>query len=205
MIDGSIDAIIFDFGGVLINIDYQATINAFEKLGGNDFNTLYTQASQSHLFDRLETGEISPQYFINQLLELLPPSTPPNKVVHAWNTMILDIPLSVIELLDSLKKKYKLYLLSNTNQIHIDKALVELSKVTNRPLDDFFEKVYLSHQVKLRKPNTSIFEFVIKDQNLDPEKTLFIDDSIQHIEGAEKVGLKTYHLSNQKNLYSLFS
>lgn len=205
MIDGSIDAIIFDFGGVLINIDYQATINAFEKLGGNDFNTLYTQANQSHLFDRLETGEISPQHFINQLLELLPPSTPPKKVVHAWNTMILDIPLSAIELLDSLKNKYKLYLLSNTNQIHIDKALIELSKVTNRPLDDFFDKVYLSHEVKLRKPNTSIFEFVITDQNLEPEKTLFIDDSIQHIKGAEKVGLKTYHLSNQKDLYSLFS
>ena len=205
MIDDSIETIIFDFGGVLINIDYQATIDAFEKLGDKDFKALYTKANQSHLFDRLETGKISPQHFINQLLELLPPKTSPNKVVHAWNTMILDIPLSAIELLDSLKDKYKLYLLSNTNQIHIDKALRELSKVTNRPLDDFFDKVYLSHEVKLRKPNSSIFEFVIADQKLNPGKTLFIDDSIQHIEGAEKVGLKTYHLNDQKNLYSLFS
>jgi len=99
MIKDGIKAIIFDYGGVIINIDYQATIEAFNALGTIDFEEIYSQASQSNLFNQIETGEISGQYFINQLLDYLPSGASPNKVVAAWNAMIKDVPKDRIELL----------------------------------------------------------------------------------------------------------
>ncbi|MBL1279907.1 MAG: HAD family phosphatase [Fluviicola sp.] len=206
MIDKSIDTIIFDYGGVLINLDYQATINAFGELGIDDFESLYSQAEQSNLFNDLETGQISPAYFINQLLELLPANITPNQVVHAWNSIIKDVPKESVELLLKLKRQgYRLFLLSNTNQLHIDVADSEWLKVSEFPLVKFFDAVYYSHEVKMRKPNAEIFEFVCTENVLDPKKTLFIDDSIQHIEGAKKMGLQTVHLEKGMLLQELFS
>ena len=121
MIKDSIEAIIFDFGGVIINIDYFATIRAFESLGIRDIATIYSQQAQSDLFNDFETGKISPQKFINSLLDMLPPGTSPNKVVSAWNAMLLDIPVERISFLQTLKSKYKIYLLSNTNQLQRSK------------------------------------------------------------------------------------
>lgn len=205
MIDPKTEAIIFDFGGVLINIDYNATIEAFKKLGLNNFDQLYSQAQQSNLFDDIETGKISAQRFINALLDFLPPGTTPNKVIHAWNTMILHVPATTIELLEKLKGKYRLFMLSNTNSIHIDYAIQQWKKTTEKMPEYFFEKVYLSFEMGMRKPNRDIFEFVCKEQQLNPQTTLFIDDSIQHIEGAKTTGLQTIFLSPEMNLQSIFS
>lgn len=205
MIDNSIETIIFDFGGVLINVDYQKTIDAFIELGVTDFESMYSQAEQESLFNRIETGDISAPHFINSLLNKLPQGTSPNKVVSAWNAMVLDVPSEVISFLEAVKQKYKVYLLSNTNELHIVKALRELKKHTDQPLESFFNKIFLSHDIGLRKPNAEIFEFVINDQKINPKTTLFIDDSIQHIEGAKKTGLQTYHLKNQEEIYALFS
>jgi glucose-1-phosphatase len=199
------DAIIFDFGGVLINIDYQATIDAFKNLGIGDFDQLYSQASQSDLFDAIETGKISAQRFINGLLDFLPKGTTPNQVIQAWNAMILDVPSSTVELLESLQGKYRLFMLSNTNSIHLDYALLQWKKTSSKLPADLFEKVYLSYEMGMRKPNPEIFEFVCTEQKLDFERTLFIDDSIQHIEGAASIGLKTTLIAPDYSLGSIFS
>lgn len=200
-----IEAVIFDFGGVLINLSYQKTIDAFVDLGINNFEELYSQANQENLFDDFETGKVSAQYFVNRLLDYLPTQTTPNKVVAAWNAMILDVPHSTIELLTELQNHKRLFMLSNTNEIHIPKAFKEWGKTSDKMPEDLFEKVYLSHQINMRKPNREIFEFVCDENNLDPKKTLFIDDSIQHIEGAQSIGLKTYHLKEMSELNQLFS
>lgn len=206
MIDPSVKNIIFDFGGVLIRIDYTATLKAFKELGIKDIESMYTQAEQVELFNAFETGKISPQQFINTLLDHLPPGTSPNKVVEAWNAMILDVPSETIDLLDSLSSKgYKLYLLSNTNSIHIDLALRRWLMVSSNDFYSYFEHVYLSHEIQLRKPNREIFEFVCEEQKLNPNNTLFIDDSIQHIEGARSIGLQTHHLRSMKELQDIFS
>lgn len=205
MIDEKIQAIIFDFGGVIINIDYDATIRAFEELGIDNFDELYSQAAQSDLFNDIETGKISAQHFINGLLHLLPKGISPNKVVSAWNAMILDIPADRIELLLSLKGKYQIYLLSNTNSLHIANAVRKWDRISDKSIHTVFDHVYLSHEMGMRKPNIEIFQTVCKEQGLNPETTLFIDDSIQHIEGAKKAGLNTYYLSSDLEIHEVFS
>jgi putative hydrolase of the HAD superfamily len=205
MIQENIDTIIFDFGGVLINIDYHRTIDAFKELGIEDFEERYSQADQTSLFNDLEVGKISAQRFVNELLDFLPQGTSPNKVVHAWNTMLLDVPRSGIDLLQTLKGKYRLFLLSNTNEIHIPKALVEWQKTSNIDFYDCFDHVYLSHEMGMRKPNKEIFERVCQEQNIQPNNAVFIDDSSQHIKGASEVGLNTIHLTSDVSLVSLFS
>lgn len=197
--------IIFDFGGVIINIDYEATINAFKDLGISDFDALYSQAAQSDLFDAIETGRISPQHFINGILQLLPAGVTPNQVVHAWNAMILDIPKERIEFLQQLSQTHDIYLLSNTNSIHIDKAMREWNNKTQADINDVFKKVYLSHEMGMRKPDVEIFRHVCQEQGLDPSKTLFIDDSIQHIHGAREAGLHAHHLLSNETILSILS
>ena len=199
------DAIIFDLGGVILNIDYNKTCLAFEDLGLKNFSDLYSQASQSGLFDRFETGQISTQFFINELLPYLPKGTSANELVHAWNAMILDFPDENLALLQRLRKKKKIFLLSNTNEIHIQCFHRKLAQKTNfQHLNSYFDFVYFSNEINMRKPDESIFEFVCQQQKLHPEKTLFIDDSIQHVEGAKKMGLQTYHLTNSESIISLF-
>ena len=200
------EAIIFDFGGVLINVDYYATIEAFKDLGIPYFEELYAKAQQSKVFDQFETGQISSQRFINELLNYLPAGTSPNAIVNAWNAMIMEVPSESIELLEELKSKGKrLFLLSNTNELHIPVAYKAWGKVSAKAPHELFDKIYLSHEIHQRKPNPEAFELVIRDQKLDPANTLFIDDSVQHIEGALKVGLEAYHLQRIDDLYSLFS
>lgn len=199
------EAIIFDLGGVIINLDYQRTINAFHSLGASDFQKLYTQAAQSNIFNDYETGKISSQHFINKLLDFLPSGTSPNKVVAAWNEMILDVPIQKIELLDNLRSQLPIFLLSNTNEIHMEKVRREWDKTTSRSMESSFHQVYLSYKMGMRKPDQEIFKQVCNDHDLDPSKTLFIDDSIQHIEGACYIGLCTHHLTSSDDLYGLFS
>ena len=200
------EAVIFDYGGVIININYQATLDAFKSLGILDIDGMYSQAAQSNLFNDFEIGKISPQYFINQLLSFAPTGTTPNKIVHAWNAMILDVPKESIELLERLKGEgYRIFLLSNTNSLHIDLANRRWDAVSDKSPTEMFEKVYYSHEVKMRKPSVEIFQKVIKENNLNTDTTLFIDDSIQHIEGAKQAELMTLHLPKREELFDYFS
>ena len=198
-------AVILDLGGVVLRIDYQATISAFEALGSGDFREMYSQAAQTSIFDRLETGKISGQRFINELLPYLKQGTSPNKVVAAWNAMILDVPTTRLEVIKKIRRSYPLFLLSNTNEIHMQAVRRSWAKSSKQAPEHYFDKIYLSHEVGLRKPDTSIFELVIREQGLIPQETLFIDDSIQHVEGAIKAGLQAFHLTSFEELDQLFS
>lgn len=192
--NSSIDNIIFDLGGVIINLDYSLTAQAFKDLGLTNFDEMYSQAAQTGLFDRFEKGLVSPSYFVNALLDYMPAGTTPNQIVAAWNAMILEFPMENIDLLRTLKKKYRIFLLSNTNEIHIQYFNRKLSQmVFENDLIPFFEKVYFSSEVNMRKPELEIFERVIKEQDLARTNTIFIDDTLQHIEGAQKAGIKTFH------------
>lgn len=206
MIDSAIRNLIFDFGGVLIHIDYQATVDAFAQLHMDAHGAFYSQQTQSTLFDAYETGKISTQQFINGLLGHLPPGTSPNAVVAAWNKMILDVPVYSIELLQDLRQKgYRLFMLSNTNALHLELALRRWARVSDQLPNDLFDKVYVSHEMGLRKPDPEIFMRVCREQGLNSAETLFIDDSVQHIAGARKAGLHTYHLHGEQTLQALFS
>ena len=200
------EAYIFDLGGVIIDIDYDKTAEAFKKLGCDDFDNLYSQASQSLLFDKFETGQISGMAFVNKLLDYLPPNISANRIVEAWNAMILDFPLEKLYALEKLAQKKPIYLLSNTNEIHIQKVLRKYRE-SNFHVEwgNLFSGIYLSHEIKLRKPNTEVFDFVCNKNGLNPATTLFFDDTLQHVEGARKAGLNAVHLKSGESFTDYLS
>lgn len=196
-----VKTILFDFGGVLIDVDYHKTIDAFKALGIKNFEQLYSQADQEHLFDNYETGKISSQYFINQLISKVGGNITPNKIVNAWNAMLGEIHAENIKAVQKLKELgYKVYLLSNTNDIHIQAAFDRWNKLSLIHADELFDKIYLSQEIGLRKPDKEVFEYVLQDISVDPEEVLFIDDSIQHLQTAETLGMNTFLLNKIDDL-----
>jgi FMN phosphatase YigB (HAD superfamily) len=188
--------IIFDLGGVIINLDIPKTIAEFNKISQKPFESIYTQMQQTPLFDLFDKGQIPENDFFKTLRETLNQEIPDEALVFAWNAMLLDFPLERLNLLTRLKSKYRLFLLSNTNETHINEFEKQLFATRGyRDLTSFFEKVYYSCRMNMRKPNTEIFEYVLAENNLIPAETLFIDDSVQHIEGALKTGIKAHYLA----------
>jgi putative hydrolase of the HAD superfamily len=192
--------IILDLGGVILNIDYHITIKAFQELGITDFDALYTQAKQAHLFDHYETGKIDSDEFIDKLSQYLKTQQPRQKIIEAWNAMLLDLPQERLTFLEKLKEKFNTTLLSNTNPIHIQ-CFHQIIKQQNNidGLDAYFDHVHFSSDLGMRKPNPEIFTYVCDIHGYKPEETLFIDDSIQHVEGAKKAGINSYLLDTERN------
>jgi len=193
------DSIIFDYGGVIINIRYENTIAAFSKLSGLEASHFYTQNHQRSLFDDYESGRISSAEFRDGLRSLFKIDGSDQALDDAWNALLLNIPQERIDLLKKLGQHKRLFLLSNINEIHrvaCDRIFDETFGVEFGGIYSLFEKVYFSYEVGDRKPNPSIFKTVIQQQNLDPSRTVFIEDTLQHIEGAKTVGLQTIHITN---------
>lgn len=199
------DAIIFDLGGVLLNIDYQASKRSFEALGVIDFDDHFSQLAQSHLFDKFETGKINASRFRSEIKKEAKISCSDQALDEAWNAMLLDFPLQRLELLEKLSAKIPLFLFSNTNVIHIElfKRQLNEQKWLNR-FEKVFEKIYYSYVWGRRKPNPESFTSLLIENNLDPTSTLFIDDSSQHIEGAKQAGLNTILLRPDVDVTQLF-
>lgn len=196
--------IIFDYGGVIINIDYQLTINAFKQLGIKNFDVRINQTVQNKLIDNFEIGKITSAEFRSELKKLVPLRIKSREIDDAWNAMLLGIPKRYIKFLEEIKNKYRLFLLSNANKIHInfiDAYLKKTHGIFN--LNHLFEKVYYSHEIEMRKPNQEVFMMILKENHLQADETLFIDDTYMHIEGAKKAGLKTFHFKRNVNLINV--
>jgi len=185
--------IIFDYGNVIFEIDFKITQHAFAQLGITDIENFFAHKGHNHLFDDFETGAISPEEFRSGIRKAAnKPELTDEQIDKAWNSLLIGTMQENHDLLLKVKAKYRTFLLSNNNEIHYNWIIDYLKttfKINN--YDDYFEKAYFSQHMKLRKPNTNIFEQVLKENNLNPAETLFIDDSPQHIEGAKKVGLNT--------------
>jgi len=191
----NIKNIVFDLGGVILNIDYHLTIDAFKRLGFENFDTIFTQAKQTGIFDKLDKGQITPKEFRDGVRELAGKPFTDEQIDNAWNAMLLDFPMDRLKLLEQVHGQYRTFLLSNTNQIHIDVYNQILQNTFGvKDLSHFFEKEYYSHEVHMRKPDSEIFEFILSQNGLNAEETLFIDDTEQHIVGARKTGINAYHL-----------
>jgi putative hydrolase of the HAD superfamily len=191
-------------GGVIFDIDYHRTERAFISLGIKNFHELFSQAKQSHLFDEFEKGLISPEDFRNKLRILTGLAMTDNEIDDAWNAILIDVPTANVDFLKNLKKRYRLFLLSNTNAIH-ETAFMPMivKKYGSYIFEELFEKIYLSHHIHLRKPDKEIFLHVINENHLVPEETLFIDDSPQHVGGAKAVGLQALWLEKGKKITDL--
>lgn len=191
--------LILDFGGVLLKIDYDAPVREFSKIGIDEFQKIFAQAAQSSLMDEFEKGNISPDSFREEIRKISGKNLTKQQIDFAWNSVLSYFPSEKMELLSRLQKKYDLYLLSNTNEIHI----LEFEKTMNEAfgLNHFhshFRKVYFSSRMGMRKPDKEIFEYIVKENRMNPDETVFIDDSIQHVRGALNAGLKAFHLDLKK-------
>ena len=190
--------IIFDFGGVLYKIDYKATSKCLAKYSSdNNFNISLDEMLD--LPDLYEKGLISDEIFIKELLSKYNLNCSDKEVENCWNAMLLGLKDESIEFIKSIKTKYNIALFSNTNMIHYNKFYTE-----TRELLDNFDYVYLSFEIGLRKPEKESYLYVCEKSNFKIEETVFIDDNLINIKGAQLVGLKTIHFKTEDNLSSIF-
>ena len=195
-----IKQVLFDLGGVLYHIDYTLSKKAFESLGIDNFDEHFSQQQQNGIFDKLETGELSSTDFLNGMMNILPKSNE-IEIISAWNAMLLGLPQENLEFIHNLSKEMPLYLLSNTNGIHIEQIQKELRQNFGiHSIKSLFTKTYLSHEIGLRKPNKEAFEWVLSDANINAHETLYIDDSTQHINSAKGLGIKSVLWEQNKPL-----
>ncbi|HOF45435.1 MAG TPA: HAD family phosphatase [Bacteroidales bacterium] len=196
--------IIFDLGGVIYDIDYYRIVETFAQFGLADFDKKYTQEKQTEMIDKFEEGKIPVVEFRNYIRSLSSVELTDNQIDTAWNAILIDIPAHRVKLLEEVKKNYSIFLFSNTNELNYNQFVPAMKKKFGFDIfTTLFEKSFFSHHIGLRKPNKESFEYIIKNQNLDPTETLFIDDTIRHVEGAKQVGLVAYHLENM-DISSLF-
>lgn len=184
--------IVFDLGNVLLNLDFDASIRAFHDLGFPKEVLDRKQVYSDAVFYQLETGKVSASGFRKRVRELLKnPAVTDVQIDAAWSAMILDIPPARVEMLQKLNKKFKVYLFSNTNEIHIAKLHHEFRESYGIEFSSLFVKDFYSHEIQERKPDLISFQKVIKLAGINPSETLFIDDLEMNVKAAAQLGLKT--------------
>jgi len=196
--------IIFDLGGVLINLDNKLTERAFVDLGVKDFSKYFGHGFAASFFKEYEVGKISDEQFINELKRLGNLNVPDSLIIKAWDALLLDFPSVRIELLKKLRNKYRIFLFSNTNSLHM-KTVNKIYQDTfkGESLDELFEKAYYSNVLGMRKPDVSSYRFITDENGLNPSETLFVDDALINVEGANAAGLKGHFLEPRKTVIDI--
>ncbi|HEV2480163.1 MAG TPA: HAD family phosphatase [Puia sp.] len=188
--------IIFDLGGVILNLDNRRTEEAFARLGVKNLRQSFGLGHADSFFKDYEVGKITDQQFIDSIRTMggLDGVTD-QEIIDAWNALLLDFPAERIELLKALRKRYRIFLFSNTNSLHLA-ALRNIYTQTfgSGTLDDHFERTYYSHLLGMRKPERESYEHILRENGLRGQETLFVDDAIVNVEGAEQAGLKGLYL-----------
>ncbi len=187
-------AIIFDLGGVIMDIDVKHTLHAFTQLGIENIHQYFGHGFAASFFSDHEAGRISDEIFLEKIKALLAKDVSDESIVHAWNALLLSFPAARIDLLRELGKKYRIFLYSNTNAIHYNRFSEIFTQTFTGKLEDLFEKAYFSHQLGHRKPDPEGYLEIIAENELDREKTLFVDDALINVEGAIKTGLKALYM-----------
>ena len=191
----NIKNIIFDLGKVLLNLDFNASIVAFQKLGLKNDVLDNKHAYSDPVFYELEVGKVTPSEFCNRVRKVLNnPDATDSQIEDAWYSMILDIPASRVKVVQELSKNFNVYLFSNTNKIHIERLHRAFKAEHGIDFPSLFVKDFYSHEIHERKPDISSYKKVIELSGINPEEAIFIDDLEKHIIGAQQSGLKTFWL-----------
>jgi putative hydrolase of the HAD superfamily len=189
----NIKTLILDFGGVIINLTRNRCIEAFESLGVDDVReSVVNNYQHKDMFKQLELGTITPVQFRDNIRKMTTQTLTDAQIDDAWIAMLDDIPQYKLDLIIELKKKYKVLLLSNTNEIHWKWSVENWFDKGGRCLSDYFDNTYLSYEMHMLKPDAEIFEEVLKKENIDPKDTFFIDDALVNCKAAETLGIRTY-------------
>lgn len=201
----NIKNIIFDLGKVLLNLDFNTSIVAFQKLGLKTDVLDNKQAYSDPVFYELEVGKVTPEEFCNRVRKVLNnPDASDLQIEDAWYSMILDVPANRVKVVQELSKNYNVYLFSNTNKIHIDRLHRAFKAEHGIDFPSLFVKDYYSHEIHERKPDLSSYEKVIELSEINPEESIFIDDLEKNIIGAQQSGLKTFWLKEGMELTTVF-
>ena len=201
----SVRNIIFDLGNVLLNLDFDATINGFRQLGMNDKVVNRQQAYADPVFYDLEVGRITPEAFRARVRAIVNNNEATDQQIDdAWCAMILDIPAFRVEVVKELGKKFNVYLFSNTNIIHISKLHRQFKAEHGIDFHSLFVKDYYSHELHERKPDLTSYKKMIEHSGINPAESLFIDDLEKNIRGAQDAGLKTFWLKDGMEMSDLF-
>lgn len=203
---GNIKNIIFDFGGVIMDININKTINAFANLNIDGLNANDIISSHKSFLHDLEIGTISPDEFINSIYKEYPAASnvSDKQIWDAWNSLLQPYDADRIAMVEKLKNYYNLYLLSNTNFPHRVKFKEIYRRQFGENLEDLFIESYYSDELHLRKPDKRIYEEVVLKARINPETTLFIDDNEANITSAREFGLQVYHLTAGEKITDLF-
>ena len=204
VLDSKIKNIIFDLGGVILNLSVDSTLKKLAVVSGLSVEKVVEVYHSTEFFYAYERGEITNDEFRKNVRDLFGDIPTDLELDGYWNAMLGDIPKERIGLLKELKPKYKTFLLSNTNAIHLDHFTTMVYKDYQLPFNRLFHKAYYSHLMKMRKPDPAIYEFVLRENGLEASETIFLDDNLANLKGAASVGIQTFHVTHPDLIFSLF-
>lgn len=202
--DKNIKNIVFDLGGVLIDLDFDRALKTFGKAGFENIEDQLQSFNREGIFMQYELGNISSEEFRTAIRKQVRVSLTDREIDDMWNLILLNIPHEKLKLILDLRGKYMVYLLSNTNQIHWDYTCNHAFTYHGFRVKDYFEETFLSFEMHLAKPDKAIFERMLQEANLLPEETFFIDDSEANCKAAEEQGIHTHHYRIGEDLNKLF-
>lgn len=199
--------IIFDLGGVILDLSVDHTLQSFSDLSGLKKSEVEKIFHSTPEFLLYEKGEITDAQFRDAVRKVYNIEASDSALDKSWNAMLRGMPVDKLALLDKLKTKYNVLLLSNTNNIHLSYINnIMMPEVSgNRVLDDYFHRAYYSHLMFMRKPDAEIFERVLNDNSLTPSQTLFLDDNASNVAGAASVGIQTVHVTSPNLILEYFN
>jgi FMN phosphatase YigB (HAD superfamily) len=195
--------ILFDLGGVILDINVQATLKRFYELGFPAELMQFPDSMSTDLYYKYGTGKLDTEQFRNQIREVAGVEMSDQTFDEAWNAMLVGFPEDRIALLKVLSKRYDLYMLSNTSALHVKVFEKMYLDVAGEPLNKVFKKLYYSHEIGWHKPDPEAWEYVIRDAAIKAEETLFLDDTIHNIKAAQELGFQAIHIHERTNLMNL--
>ncbi len=201
----NISTLIFDLGGVIVDLDLPKCIQKFKSLGVENIEQYLSNFGQKDFFMQFEKGQIGIPAFRAEIRKLAGIELSDAQIDEAWCSFLTQIPVEKLHLLSELKKKYRILLLSNTNPLHIQTAVAEEFSKTGKTMQDFFDKCYLSFEMGMVKPDVEIFETLLADAQLKAEECLFLDDGKKNIDVAATLGIQTYWVNSNENLNFLLN
>jgi putative hydrolase of the HAD superfamily len=195
--------ILFDLGGVILDINIQATLKQFYELGFPAELMQYPDSMSTDVFFKYQTGKLDTDQFRNAIRKSAGVDMSDQVFDEAWNAMLLRIPEERTDLLKRLSERYPLYLLSNTSSLHVKVFEAMYQKTAGISMHEVFTKIYYSHEIGWHKPDREAWEHVIRDAGIRPEETLFLDDNIHNIKASQELGFQAIHIHERTNLMNL--
>lgn len=190
--ENKIKNIVFDMGGVLVGLNARRCIDAFRAIGAQEIAIYVEEHRTEDLFLDIELGHITTHDFCDEVRHIARCKADDAQIIAAWNELTSVIPDEKLAMLRTLNRRYRMFLLSNTNEMHWRKHEHDFLRDGHR-VEDYFEHVFLSYEMQMKKPDAEIFEAVLSQAGLNAEETLFIDDSLENCQAAGRLGIHTLH------------